>query len=94
MEPKQIKLGNLRRSTNSAIPIDRKSFIIQDYQRVEPIEQKKLQSGLNAVFLIDIDNELSIKRANGNRIDPTTNKVYHLEFDAPLETAPVNYNFK
>ena len=44
---------------------------------------KTASSALDAVFLLDIDNDLAIRRAAGRRIDPVTGKIYHLEFNPP-----------
>ena len=45
-------------------------------------------SGLDAVLLLEVDNEILIKRATGRKIDPVTDIVYHLEFNPPPVDQP------
>lgn len=51
--------------------------------------QRPLTSGLDAVIVLGLaDDMLALKRAVGRRVDPTTGKVYHLEFDPPPSNDP------
>lgn len=51
--------------------------------------QRTLVSGLDALLVCEVsDFTVALKRALGRRIDPTTGKVYHLEFDPPPANDP------
>eukprot|EP00842_Homolaphlyctis_polyrhiza_P001413 jgi/Hompol1/2272/HPOL_002151-RA len=45
-------------------------------------------SGLDCVLLLEVDNEVAISRSAGLRVDPITDKVYHLELDPPPKNVP------
>ncbi|MEW5317265.1 MAG: hypothetical protein WDW38_008576 [Sanguina aurantia] len=54
-----------------------------------PQLRRPLTSGLDAVIVLGLaDDMLTLKRAVGRRVDPTTGKVYHLEFDPPPSDDP------
>src|SRR5579862_2764537 len=38
---------------------------------------------LTAALLIDVPDEVVIRRLSGRRIDPATGRIYHLDFDPP-----------
>ena len=48
-------------------------------------------SGLDAVFLLDISNETSLKRSAGQKFDPVTEEKYHIENRPPPIDKPVGY---
>jgi hypothetical protein len=50
-------------------------------------------SGIDAIILLNVENETSFKRAAGRRIDPVTNIEYHLEYNPPPTNIPVSFCF-
>ena len=63
---------------------ERASKIAPPLENVSSNIDGTLVSGLDAVFRLNMDDEsLALKRVLGKRIDPETNRVYHLEFDPP-----------
>ncbi|TPX38066.1 adenylate kinase [Synchytrium microbalum] len=96
-EPKAVKPGNLKRGATNAGPGSastapqskpivaeiRKSLIAPISNSVNDAPLKPLCSALDAVFLLDIDNDLAVRRSAGRRVDPVTGVIYHLEFNPP-----------
>ncbi|KXZ56759.1 hypothetical protein GPECTOR_1g684 [Gonium pectorale] len=69
--------------------IDAASTIAPPPQSALPQVGRPLMSGLDAVVVCGLaDPELALKRALGRRLDPTTGRVYHLEFDPPPANDP------
>ncbi|KAI9143629.1 hypothetical protein BKA69DRAFT_86943 [Paraphysoderma sedebokerense] len=89
-DQKPVKYGNLKRNGRDGSS-QKRSLI------APPIESKPdapisgtttLASGLDAVLLLDVANEIAVKRAAGRRLDPVTGTFYHMEFDPPPLNAP------
>ncbi|MGH2849348.1 MAG: adenylate kinase [Solirubrobacteraceae bacterium] len=38
---------------------------------------------LTAVLLVDVPDDVVVKRISGRRLDPATGRIYHVEFDPP-----------
>ncbi|KAJ3039877.1 Sperm flagellar protein 2 [Rhizophlyctis rosea] len=49
------------------------------------------QSGIDAVILLDVSNEVAIKRARGRRVDTISGQKYHLEYHPPPVGEPGVY---
>ena len=67
-----------------------KGFILDGYPRTVPQAEaldlylEKHGSGLiDHVLLLDIPDEVLVRRITGRRQDPQTGRIYHLEFDPP-----------
>ncbi len=69
--------------------IDSASVIAPPPLSALPQTARPLVSGLDAVVVCSLtDPEMALRRALGRRVDPTTGRVYHLEFDAPPANDP------
>lgn len=85
-EPKAQKLGNLKRNQNSAKPNQR--TLIAQPANGEQSAASMAESIIDAVFVLDVENAVAIRRAVGRRQDPITGRVFHLEFDPPSAEEP------
>ncbi|GFR40940.1 hypothetical protein Agub_g1600 [Astrephomene gubernaculifera] len=69
--------------------IDSASTIAPPPPNALPQVGRPLVSGMDAVVVCSLtDPEVALKRALGRRLDPTTGRVYHLEFDPPPANDP------
>ncbi|KAI8843668.1 hypothetical protein BC829DRAFT_400872 [Chytridium lagenaria] len=83
-DPKPVKLGNLKRTPKEKEkPSSRKRSMIAPVENKSDSKTPTAISGIDAVFLLDVDNETAIKRAAGRRLDPVTGLKYHLELNPP-----------
>ncbi|TPX51313.1 adenylate kinase [Synchytrium endobioticum] len=94
-EPKPVKPGSLKRGEKGASSANngaqskpivselRRSLIAPVTNSVNDPPPKPPCSALDAVFLLNIDNNVAIRRAAGRRVDPVTGTIYHLEFNLP-----------
>ncbi|KAI8909472.1 hypothetical protein DFJ77DRAFT_472693 [Powellomyces hirtus] len=80
-DPKPVKPGNLKRTPKEKTR-RRSQIAPTDPQQLEP-KTGNVQSGLDAVIMLDVPNEVAYDRASGRRIDPVTGKMYHLESNPP-----------
>ncbi|WP_428265691.1 adenylate kinase [Haliangium sp.] len=66
-----------------------KGFMLDGFPRTRPqaeaLDQAMATAGvdLDAVVLIEVPDELIVKRITGRRSDPETGTIYHLEFAPP-----------
>jgi adenylate kinase len=64
---------------------------VRQHSEIEPkdasgkSQDENMKSGLDMVLWLSLSNDISIKRALGQKKDPLTGKVYHLD-DAPPPT--------
>ncbi|KAI8829998.1 hypothetical protein BJ741DRAFT_367645 [Chytriomyces cf. hyalinus JEL632] len=88
-DPKPVKPGNLKRTPKEKAPsaVKKKSLIAPADQKSDA-KGPAPASGIDAVILLDVDNETVIKRSTGRRIDPATNIEYHLELNPPPMDQP------
>ncbi len=71
-------------------PVDREKQSKDAFLLVQPTPKDQppkllLKSGLDAIFWFDVSREECMRRALGRKIDPETDKVYHIE-DVPPPT--------
>jgi adenylate kinase family enzyme len=86
-DPKPAKLGNLKRGKESAGKDRNRSLIASAGAAQEQAAQP--ESIIDAIFVLDVENNNAIHRSAGRRLDPITGKVYHLEFNPPPADVPV-----
>ncbi|KAI9197523.1 uncharacterized protein BJ171DRAFT_427982 [Polychytrium aggregatum] len=104
-DPKPVKLGNLKRTPKEKTKEKEKEAKSkgdkEDRRRsmIAPLTDNKIEtklpaavSGIDAVLLLDIDNETSFKRMAGRRVDTITGDNYHLELNAPPVNNPGTYD--
>lgn len=66
-----------------------KGFILDGFPRTKPQAEAldtalgKAGVELDAVLLIEVPDDLIVKRITGRRMDPETNAIYHMEFNPP-----------
>lgn len=48
-------------------------------------EIEKLGRRLTAALLIDVPDDVVVKRISGRRMNPTTGRIYHVDFDPPKQ---------
>lgn len=87
-EPKPIKKGDLKRTKEMGNPEQKKSLIISS-ETNSPHTSTHPASCINCVFLLDVSNDVSFARANGEYIDPISSKKYHIQLDPPPKNQPV-----
>ncbi|KAI9311754.1 hypothetical protein BDR26DRAFT_1017305 [Obelidium mucronatum] len=102
-DPKPVKPGTLKRTPTTkdkvaapAIPppvaaaaaAPKKKSLIAPADDKSDTKVPAAISGVDAVFLLDIDNETAVKRATGRRLDPVTGIEYHLELNPPPMNQP------
>jgi adenylate kinase len=64
-------------------------FMLDGFPRTRPQAEAldaaltKAGVALDAVVLIEVPDELIVKRTTGRRSDPKTGKIYHVEYDPP-----------
>lgn len=81
-EPKAVKQGNLKRVAG----VRKSSLIAPGESHVD--EKPQIKSGLDLVIMIEVSNEIAIKRSAGQRFDPIKGSKYHLEFSPPPSNIP------
>jgi adenylate kinase family enzyme len=93
-DPKPIKKGDLKRAKDKerATTGNRNRSLINPAENPQDNPVPQPISGLDAVFLLDVKNEVAFKRASGQLIDPISNQKYHLENDPPPTDAPGTYD--
>ncbi|ORX79042.1 hypothetical protein BCR32DRAFT_294674 [Anaeromyces robustus] len=96
-EPKKIKQSIPKRKSgvniksNNANNTNKKANPIATTNVQEKsMDQKdiKIKGGLDLVILMNVDNDIAFKRMTGRKIDTSTGKIYHLEYDPPPENEP------
>ncbi len=66
-----------------------RGFVLDGYPRtkaqVQSLNQAQSEAGIaiDKVILLDVPDEDILRRITGRRLDPVTEKIYHLEFDPP-----------
>lgn len=66
-------------------------FILDGFPRTKPQAEaldtalSEADVELDAVLLIEVPDDLIVKRITGRRMDPETNAIYHMEFNPPPE---------
>jgi adenylate kinase len=66
-------------------------FILDGFPRTKPqaeaLDAALVEAGveLDAVLLIEVPDDLIVKRITGRRMDPETSAIYHMEFNPPPE---------
>lgn len=100
-DPKPAKKGEMKRPTKAnpetltanpkvSVPLGgRNRSLIASVENPLDAQNSAPVSGLDAVFLLDITNETSIKRGSGLSIDPVTGFTYHIEYSPPPVNSPV-----
>lgn len=83
-DPKPIKPGNIKRTPKDKDKTPRRSLIAPSDLKTDT-KTPVAVSGVDIVVLLDIDNEVAVKRASGRRVDPITGISYHLEYNPPPE---------
>ncbi|KAL6075286.1 adenylate kinase [Balamuthia mandrillaris] len=65
--------------------IQQRGFLLDGFPRTEAQAQalKELGVDIKAMFLLNVDDENIVERVCGRRIDPETNKSYHVTFAPP-----------
>jgi adenylate kinase family enzyme len=93
-DPKPIKKGDLKRSKDKerATTGNRNRSMINPTENPQDNPVPQPISGLDAVFLLDVNNEVAFKRASGQLIDPISNQKYHIENNPPPVDAPGTYD--
>jgi adenylate kinase family enzyme len=87
-EPKPVKAGNIKRG-KQPVATRRKSLIALGAEKELDLNPSTItESCLDQVCLLNVSNELAFQRTSGRRLDPLTNKMYHLEFDPPPSDQP------
>ncbi|KAI8620173.1 hypothetical protein BC830DRAFT_1100580 [Chytriomyces sp. MP71] len=88
-DPKPVKPGNLKRTPKDkpAPPAKKSSLIAPADQKMDSKVPPAI-SGIDAVVMLDIDNETAVKRSTGRRLDPVTEIEYHLELNPPPMDQP------
>eukprot|EP00163_Fabomonas_tropica_P032742 TRINITY_DN8345_c0_g1_i1.p1 TRINITY_DN8345_c0_g1~~TRINITY_DN8345_c0_g1_i1.p1 ORF type:complete len:1720 (-),score=519.06 TRINITY_DN8345_c0_g1_i1:23-5182(-) len=82
--PPKKKGGKGKPQAKAPAKAGKKSKIAPNAAAPEAAEQT-LVSGLDAVVILDVEDDLAVRRCTGRRIDPETNTEYHLEFNPPPE---------
>ncbi len=89
--PRTLEQAVLLEKALTGLDLDAEKAIVDAASRVAPPPeaalpqlQRVLTSGLDAVLVLGLsDTEAALKRALGRRVDPSTGRVYHVEFDPP-----------
>lgn len=93
-DPKPIKLGNLKRvpkeekKDKASVVSGRKRSLVAPADAKNERQQSLAKSGIDIVFMLEVDNEIAIKRAAGKKVDPVTGEKYHVEFSSPPNNVP------
>ncbi|KAI8897549.1 hypothetical protein BC833DRAFT_621127 [Globomyces pollinis-pini] len=88
-DPKPAKKGELKRAKDRVNASQQKNrSLIAPYDMQSDGNATIPISGLDAVLLFDVANEIAISRAAGQTVDPITGQGYHIEFNPPPETVP------
>lgn len=60
-------------------------FLLDGFPRTGVQAQAMIDNGINADFflLVDVPDEELVTRVSGRRLDPVTNKIYHLKYNPP-----------
>ncbi|KXS16769.1 hypothetical protein M427DRAFT_30893 [Gonapodya prolifera JEL478] len=96
-DPKPVKPGNLKRSKdkrpndgkdNEGKAPKPKSLLAQTTGESSQNDEPRPTSALDAVILLDVDNDTAFNRAAGQLIDPETKTVYHLDYNPPPTEVP------
>ena len=91
--PDEIVIGMVRERI--AMSDAAKGFMLDGFPRTRPqaeaLDTALSEAGvtLDAVVLIDVADDVIEKRISGRRSDPSTGKIYHVEFDPPPEGVEV-----
>ncbi|KAI9355938.1 hypothetical protein DFJ73DRAFT_824011 [Zopfochytrium polystomum] len=91
-DPKPVKLGNLKRTPKEKDKQQRRSLIAPASDQKGEAKLPVAISGIDVLALLDVENEVAIKRAAGRRVDPITGIEYHLEFNPPPDNLPGIYD--
>lgn len=91
--PDRVTIGMLRERI--AEPDAKAGFLLDGFPRTVPqaeaLEQALRADGLDIdhVLLLEVPDDLIVRRIVGRRTDPETGRIYHLEFDPPAaDVAP------
>jgi len=85
--PDEVTIGLVRERIQE--PDARQGFMLDGFPRTVPqaqaLEQALRADGveLDAVLVLEVPDELIVRRITGRRTDPQTGRIYHLEFDPP-----------
>ncbi|KAJ3103969.1 Adenylate kinase 8 [Phlyctochytrium planicorne] len=68
-----------------------KGFVLEGFPRTkeQAVAMQIKGLGISHFVLLDVPDEIIVKRTVGTRIDPVTKKVYHLTFDPPPRSVAV-----
>ncbi|KAI8999817.1 hypothetical protein BC832DRAFT_563700 [Gaertneriomyces semiglobifer] len=84
-DPKPVKLGNIKRTPKEKT---RRRSQIAPAEIDASSKDAKLESGLDGIILLNVDNETVYRRASGRRMDPVAQRIYHLDHQPPPTTVP------
>ncbi len=91
--PDSVTIGMLRERIREADAS--KGFLLDGFPRTVPQADALKQAlaedgvGIDHVLLLQVPDELIVRRIVGRRTDPDNGRIYHLEFDPPSpEVAP------
>lgn len=91
--PDEVTIGLVRERIQQ--PDARQGFMLDGFPRTVPqasaLEEALRKDGveLDVVLVLEVPDELIVRRITGRRSDPETGRIYHLDFDPPPpEVAP------
>jgi len=85
--PDEVTIGLVRERISQ--PDAGEGFLLDGFPRTVPqaeaLDVALREDGvtLDAVLMLDVPDELIVRRIVGRRSDPTTGEIYHLEFNPP-----------
>ena len=87
-DPKPIKKGDLKRTPDRPPSQPKTRSLIAPLDVYPDSNEAPPKSALDSIFLLEVSNQAAISRSVGQRVDPVTGRIYHIEFDPPPTNAP------